>query len=35
MRLANDIKYDLIIKSYNSYKNIKCNAIELLKVIQN
>lgn len=31
MRLANDIKYDLIIKSYNSYKNIKCNAIELLK----
>lgn len=31
MKQINDMKYDLIIKNNNSCKNVKCNAIELLK----
>lgn len=31
MKQINDMKYDLIIKKDNSYKNIKCNVIQVLK----
>lgn len=31
MKQTNDMKYDLIIKKDNSYKNIKCNATQILK----